>query len=370
VSEAALLPFPARPRNRSIETRRAKRVEKAVRERRIVDLLNHGVSVAEIAGREGVTEKRMRAVVRQILAGRRPEGGADYAALQLGRLNEALLVAMSAMSGTNLRAVECVVRIVRAMDRYAGFAPAERRAVPDVAATETEAQAPLALHVTPHVVMSADEGIQSPHASGWAEKASVQRPVGAVALDPRLRGDGSQEYPSLHKRNEGLDGSYDCPQMAPEASEKTVNTPGENLALEETAPTHLGEEGEASPEGMAEPPIGGLLPPDLFAASAPEERATVRPQMAPQDPESIESAPDNDVRLGSPADENAGTAPCSAACGEAPEAPGLEPADLTYVAPEAFEIAPVITVRAPTETSGVFRLVKMRMVRKGWMACG
>jgi hypothetical protein len=31
---------------------------------------------------------------------------------------------------------------------------------------------------------------------------------------------------------------------------------------------------------------------------------------------------------------------------------------------------PVITVRTPTETPGVFRLVKMRMVRNGVIACG
>jgi DNA-binding NarL/FixJ family response regulator len=50
----------APPRDRSIETRRAARLAKAGRERRILDLLNRGVSVAEIAAVEGVTEKRMR----------------------------------------------------------------------------------------------------------------------------------------------------------------------------------------------------------------------------------------------------------------------------------------------------------------------
>ena len=123
MSQAAPLPIPAKPRSRSIEARRAKRVEKAHRERRIVDLLNDGVSVAEIAAREGVTEKRMRAVVREILGRRMPQAPADYAALQASRLDEALLVAMSAMSGTDLRAVECVVKILREMDRYHGFSP-------------------------------------------------------------------------------------------------------------------------------------------------------------------------------------------------------------------------------------------------------
>ena len=169
MSEAAPLPFPVKPRNRSIEARRAARVERAVKERRIVDLLNRGVPVTEIAAREGVTEKRMRAVVREILAGRMPEGGADYAALQLGRLNEALLVAMSAMSGTNIRAIECVVGIVRAMDRYAGFAPASRRGVPQAQAMETEAHAPLTLRE------AASQGLEKAEASPRAGRAAVTR---------------------------------------------------------------------------------------------------------------------------------------------------------------------------------------------------
>jgi hypothetical protein len=48
-----------RDRDRSIEARRAVRASKALRERRIVDLLNRGLSIAEIAAREGVTKKSM-----------------------------------------------------------------------------------------------------------------------------------------------------------------------------------------------------------------------------------------------------------------------------------------------------------------------
>ena len=52
----------------------------------------------------------------------------------MSRLNEALLVAYSAMSPTNLKAVDQVVKIVRELDRYHGFAAAgaafPRRSVP------------------------------------------------------------------------------------------------------------------------------------------------------------------------------------------------------------------------------------------------
>ncbi len=83
--------------------------------------MNRGVSVAEIAAQLGVTEKRMRAIVREVLAAHMPGPPQEFVALQISRLNEALLVAYSAMSGMNLKAVDRVVKIVRELDRYHGF---------------------------------------------------------------------------------------------------------------------------------------------------------------------------------------------------------------------------------------------------------
>jgi hypothetical protein len=77
--------------------RRATRREKVRREERIVGLLNRGASVPEIAASEGVTLKRMRNVVREILSERMPQPPAEFLALQVSRLNEALLVSFSAM---------------------------------------------------------------------------------------------------------------------------------------------------------------------------------------------------------------------------------------------------------------------------------
>ena len=48
-------------------------------------------------------------------------------AIQVSRLNEALLVAYSAMGAMNLKAVDQVVRIVHELDRYHGVAAAARR---------------------------------------------------------------------------------------------------------------------------------------------------------------------------------------------------------------------------------------------------
>ena len=54
-----------------------------------------------------------------------PHPPEEFVAIQVSRLNEALLVAYSAMSPTNLKAVDQVVKIVRELDRYGGAFAAE-----------------------------------------------------------------------------------------------------------------------------------------------------------------------------------------------------------------------------------------------------
>jgi hypothetical protein len=126
---AALSTAPAR-RDRSAQARRKTRQAKADRERQIVNLLNRGVSVPEIASRSGVSVQHMRKFVRKILAERAPQPLAEFLALQVSRLSEALLLSYSAMhnsvTGTNFEAVDRVVRIVRELDRYHGFAAIAR----------------------------------------------------------------------------------------------------------------------------------------------------------------------------------------------------------------------------------------------------
>ena len=54
-----------------------------------------------------------------------PHPPQEFVAIQVGRLNEAMLVAFSAMSPANLKAVDQVVKIVRELDRYGGAFAAE-----------------------------------------------------------------------------------------------------------------------------------------------------------------------------------------------------------------------------------------------------
>ncbi len=68
----------------------------------------------------------------------------EFVAIQVSRLNEALLVAYSAMSPTNLGAVDRVVKIVRELDRYHGFNAEEWR-FPEASRLEADADGDRAL---------------------------------------------------------------------------------------------------------------------------------------------------------------------------------------------------------------------------------
>jgi hypothetical protein len=102
------------------------RREQVRRDLRILARLGAGVSVGEIAARESLSPRRVRELVAKRLAERALLPTEQFAALQVGRLSEALLVSYGSMTGGNLQAVDRVVKIVRELDRYHGFAPADR----------------------------------------------------------------------------------------------------------------------------------------------------------------------------------------------------------------------------------------------------
>ncbi|HEY1454657.1 MAG TPA: hypothetical protein VGF57_14445 [Roseiarcus sp.] len=138
-----ILPGPRR--DRSAAARSAARRRRAEREAKIVDLLNRGLSIAEIADRNGVGERAMRKSIRALLARRAPAPPSEFLALQVSRLNEALLVSYGAMSASNLEAVDRVVKIVRELDRYHGFAFANEATTTGPPRLPPPSQAPLAL---------------------------------------------------------------------------------------------------------------------------------------------------------------------------------------------------------------------------------
>ena len=157
----------------------------------VVDYANRGAPVPEIAARLGISEAEARKKLREALARALPESPEVFAALQMSRLNEALLVAYSAMGEMGLKAVDRVLRIVRALDRI------HKAARPLAAAAAGDAVEPAAV-------------------AACAGKERVPRSQGGETppLHGRAPSDGSRpDHPGGRKRN----------QTAPQTIEKAQN---------------------------------------------------------------------------------------------------------------------------------------------------
>ncbi len=262
---------PVAPSNPSADARAA-RLAKFKREQRIVEYLNRGVSIVEIAAQVGVGEKRMRAIVREIMDRRMPHPPREFVAIQVSRLNEALLVAYSAMSPTNLKAVDQVVKIVRELDRYHGFASVARR-VPEAPRSEalvdgTEAYGAALVCQARYEPQDFDD----------MDFDSIALPLG--------------------EGRSGASAGDDRPEILPQAIEKTDSTPGNPGALLPLSPRSPGQE----------PGEGEGRPPDLIRGDGPGRLAAGddRPKNQPQAPEKIDSAPEDSLAPRSPGREPGG----------------------------------------------------------------
>ena len=87
-----------------------------------MDLLRAGLSIEQLAVRAGPAQGRARALAQEALA-RKPEPAAPFPALQTACLSEAMILARRAIAMGDLKAVECMIRIMPALDRCHGFAP-------------------------------------------------------------------------------------------------------------------------------------------------------------------------------------------------------------------------------------------------------
>jgi len=121
---------------RSRRRRLAARQARAARNVKLFNLLKSGVPIAEIALQEGLSVRRAREVMQEMLERREVDPPAGFVQLQIGRLSDAMMVAHAAMMEGNMHALDRVLRIVGEFDRYHGFSGA--RAQP-------AAGAPLAL---------------------------------------------------------------------------------------------------------------------------------------------------------------------------------------------------------------------------------
>ena len=103
--------------------RRATKRELAMRDLRFIEKLAAGATIEEIAASEGISIKWARERKAALLASRLLDAPHEFIKLQIRRLSEAMLVSYSAMSLGDLRAVDKVIKVVRELDRYHGFAP-------------------------------------------------------------------------------------------------------------------------------------------------------------------------------------------------------------------------------------------------------
>jgi hypothetical protein len=136
LSETSAEPEPA-PKRAKLDRSRRQRLEarqaKAERNVRLFNLLKSGVPIAEIALQEGLSVRRARELVQEMLERREVDPPAGFAQLQIGRLSDAMMVAYAAMMEGDMRALDRVLRIVGELDRRHGFRGAP--AAPAAAAT-------------------------------------------------------------------------------------------------------------------------------------------------------------------------------------------------------------------------------------------
>jgi hypothetical protein len=248
-------------RGRLAEARRAARQAKASREKRIIEALNRGVSIVEIAEREDVSEKRMRALVRDVLARRMPEPPAQFLAMQVNRLNEALRLSFGAMSGANLQAVDRVVRIVRELDRYHGFVAAERWGLPDA---------------TPFPIVQADLEIMAQLVKRIRETPPRRETIesalgnGMVPEAPRPRDPAPQRNGVLASGFEPAGAPPASPRIASQGLEKIESGLGDCMASEAADPQDM----VGGRDGAQASALEGASPRD--PASARCERVNMR----------------------------------------------------------------------------------------------
>jgi hypothetical protein len=264
---------------------RAARLERFWREQRIVDYLNRGVSVAEIAARIGVGEKRTRAVIRDILARRMPHTPEEFAAIQMSRLNEALLVAFSAMSTINLKAVDQVVKIVRELDRYGGAFAAEwaRPAASRLEAPEDGDVAFARAWLAGGELE--DEGDERPEIPWQAPEKIESAPGNLLALRNGPRDwDGGGAPPLLREAGKSLPPGED-PGVSPKATDGVWRAATDSVgSAQPSQPTA----GGAAPLAAPHPTLSGHLPQQSWQRGPSGDN---RPEIPAQIIEKVESAP-------------------------------------------------------------------------------
>lgn len=167
------------PPQQGARRRRATKRETAMRDLRFVEKLAAGVTIEEIAASEGISPKWARERKAALLARRAIDRPDEFIQLQVRRLSEAMLVAYSAMTAGNLKAVDQVIKVVRELDRYHGFGAYPNPRI--FALAEPAAPAPLAL--PPLALPEPPAALAAPKAEPMADGAKSEPPVPTQSED-------------------------------------------------------------------------------------------------------------------------------------------------------------------------------------------
>ena len=109
-------------RARLREVARERRSEKRERRRKLLDMVVAGYAYETIADRFKISVATLRREVDRALADRAPDDAQRYVALQLARLQKAMLVVDRAMDAADLRAIPALATLLGEFDRYHGLA--------------------------------------------------------------------------------------------------------------------------------------------------------------------------------------------------------------------------------------------------------
>ena len=140
--------MPNRARERAAA--RERRAGKIARREMILDLFVSGYEREAIARKFGIGLSTVRRDIERALDQRRPESLERYIRLQTARLTPALRAADHAIEEGDLKAIDPLVKVIGALDRYQGLATAATEPV-----RIARRPAPLALtHCAPPLAMS------------------------------------------------------------------------------------------------------------------------------------------------------------------------------------------------------------------------
>ena len=247
-------PPPTR-REKAAEARRKARLKRDTQREMDHRQAQSSISVAELAARQGVTLRRMQILVQEILARRAPSPPAEYLALQVNRLNEAMIVAYGSMAGGNLKAVDRVLRIVSEMDRYHGFFPRRARAPVNRRRLALPAQEPHALAPPPEAgagwksrcnrlkrLNSAMEIDRAPQPERGTEITVLSGPGHMPAISSRASASRSRRHAGICRP---IAGGRSASATGPNGRRSSASTSGPCRS----AATHLAQPSRACPAG-------------------------------------------------------------------------------------------------------------------------